>query len=352
MNSFTDYTTHRADMLQEHILAFFESQNNNIPDEISKVALSRIKQFSTGGKMLRGIFTLMSFEMFGGTIDKNILNLATVMELSQTALLIHDDIIDNDLVRRHEKTVYALYMEDAKKMSIENPTEYGKSMAIVIADVAIFLTYELIGSMEIKDTIRSKIMKMYSSEMIKVARGQFMDYYFSKVSSMPNETEITSMYQLKTGSYTFSLPFLLGAKMSGATKNQCKILEEITTSLGIVFQIKDDELGLFGDTKKTGKIPGADLQENKRTLLLSMLLSKVDNTEREIVSNILGKQVDARDIKYLRQLMDKYAVLTDLTTKVNQLSLEAEKKLSLLSLDARFQQIFLELIRYNATREK
>ena len=77
--------------------------------------------------------------------------------------------------------------------------------------------------------------------------------------------------------------------MARASKKDREVLNKITTFLGIIFQIKDDELGLFGKTEDTGKNPGADLQENKKTLHIAMLLTKASESEKEKIKNILGK---------------------------------------------------------------
>ncbi|MGB4965749.1 MAG: polyprenyl synthetase family protein, partial [Microgenomates group bacterium] len=304
------------------------------------------------GKMLRGIFVLLSYEMFGGVINKDILNVAAVMELNQAALLIHDDIMDNDTVRRGGRTMYAEYMNDARVQNIENPEEYGKSMAMIVADLSLFLTYDLIGSLNIPISIMSQVMKIYSKEMLKVGRGQFMDYHFGKTPDFRSEADITLMYQLKTGSYTFSLPFILGALMARASKKDREVLEKITTFLGIIFQIKDDELGLFGKTEDTGKSPGADLQENKKTLHIAMLLTKASESEKEKIKRILGKPVSQEDVDYVYSLMNSYGILEEIELKVNTISHKANESLIKLSLNAPFHQLFQELIIYNATRER
>jgi len=240
--------------------------------------------------MLRGVFVLLAYEMFGGKINKNILNVATVMELSQAALLIHDDIMDNDTLRRGKKTVYAQYADDAKAHNIDNSVEYGKSMAMIVGDAAIFLTYELIGELDVPSEVRSQVMKTYSHEMLKVALGQFMDYHFGKSDNERSFDEIETMYALKTGAYTFTLPFALGSYMAHASEDDCRTLDKITRHLGVMFQIKDDELGLFGKTEVTGKKVGADLEENKKTLLLALLDEKLQDDKVRSLKVYLASQ--------------------------------------------------------------
>lgn len=352
MKLFNQYHTRQRELLYNHLLTLFESQLQGVHDPFSKQVFERIKDFTTTGKMLRGVFVLLSYEMFGGVLDKNILNVAAVMELSQAALLIHDDIMDNDTIRRGKRTIYAQYMDDARAQNIENPEEYGKSMAMLVGDLSVFLTYDLIGSLDTPNTILTQIMKTYSQEMTKVARGQFMDYHFSSTSEIRSEADITHMYELKTGSYTFSLPFMLGALMARASKKDCTVLERIATLLGIIFQIRDDQLGLFGKTEDTGKKPGADLQENKKTLHIATLFTRATESEREKIKGILGKPISQKDIDYISSLMSSYGVLKEIEEKVNALSCKAEEDLTRLSLKAPYHHLFQELIMYNARRER
>lgn len=352
MKLFNTYHTQRRALLSKHLVSFIHTQNEKTSDDLSHKALERINDFSTSGKMLRGVFVLLAYEMFGGTIDKNILNVASVMELSQAALLIHDDIMDNDMLRRGKKTIYAQYSEDAAALNLENPEEYGKSMAIVVGDAATFLTYELIGELKVPSEVRSWIMKTYSHEMLKVALGQFMDYHYGKTSENRSFSEIEHMYTLKTGAYTFTLPFSLGAYMARASEVDSKVLGEITNSLGIIFQIKDDELGLFGETELTGKKVGADLEEDKKTLLIALLQERVTKHELKIVNNILGNPVSFTEIKYIRSLMETHGILQELNDKVAKLSNEAKKAINRLTIEPNYKDLFVELVDYNATRDK
>lgn len=140
--------------------------------------------------------------------------------------------------------------------------------------------------------------------------------------------------------------------MARASKKDREVLEKITTFLGIIFQIKDDELGLFGKTEDTGKSPGADLQENKKTLHIAMLLTKASESEKEKIKSILGKPVSQEDVDYIYSLMNSYGILEEIELKVNTISHKANESLIKLSLNAPFHQLFQELIIYNATRER
>lgn len=350
MKSFKEYQSIRRDLLQEHLITFLDEQSKKISDDFYHAAIQRIKDFSTNGKMLRGVFAMFSYEMFNGKIDSNILDVAAVMELSQTALLIHDDIIDNGMLRRGQKTIHAQYMHDAIKHDISKTESYGKSMAIVVGDISIFLTYKLIGRLTVSGNIHSQLMNIYSDEMCKVGVGELMDIHYGKTTHERSNTEILRMYNLKTGAYTFTLPFLLGALMAHASEEDCKILEQITGALGTVFQIRDDELGLFGETEITGKHVGADLAENKKTMLISLLKERANESEIEKLNSIIGSSVNQADLSYVRNLMTVYGIRDELNKTVMSLSEMADKGIEKLSIDPEFRALFRQFVVYNSSR--
>ena len=224
---FTQFHASRRKFLNTYLKDFISKEERLSDDELSHVALERLAAFATKGKMLRGVFVMLGYEMFASSnsletitdtyTNENVLHVAAAMELSQSALLIHDDIMDNDLTRRGHKTIYAQYMDDAEKHHISEPDQYGKSMGMIVGDVSLFLIYELIGNLEIEPSIRSKIMNRYSKEMLRVSLGQFLDYHYGRTHVERSQAEIMRMYHLKTGCYTFTLPFLLGAYLAGKT---------------------------------------------------------------------------------------------------------------------------------------
>ncbi len=357
---FRHYHTSRRKFLHTYLNDFLYKEERLSDEEFSHVALERLASFSTRGKMLRGVFVMLGYEMFSGVVDQelnadtygndNVLHVAAAMELSQSALLIHDDIMDNDLTRRGEKTIYAQYKEDAEMHQIAQPNQYGKSMGMVVGDASLFLTYELIGNLEVEPAIRSRIMNRYSKEMLKVSLGQFLDFHYGRTHVERTRTEIMRMYHLKTGGYTFTLPFVLGAYLAGKTDTDLKALEVITANLGTIFQIKDDELGLFGNEAQTGKPVGSDISEDKKTLYRAALFESANEVEKEKLRKIYGSELSPENLAYIQKLMAQYGIEAELKQTVATSTQKALTHLDSLKCDSFYKTIFADLIEYNATR--
>ena len=359
--NFKEYLESRRKYLFTFLKDFVSQEKRLADDGLSDVALKRLTAFSTKGKMLRGVFVMLGYEMFAGiknpTLNEsqvypypNVLNVAAAMELSHSALLIHDDIMDNDLTRRGDKTIFSHYIDDAVSQNIADPEEYGKSMGMVVGDASFFLTYELMGNVDVTPVIRSRIMHRYSKELLKVTLGQFLDYHYGRTHQERSSKEITRMYHLKTGAYTFTLPCILGAYLAGKTDRNIENLEKLTGNLGEIFQIKDDELGLFGDPAKTGKPVGSDIAEDKKTLFRAALLDVASEDEKKKLDTIFGKKVYKKDLLYVQDLLTSYGIISQMQKRVNELSEEAQILLGEMEINDTYKNIFGGMIAYNASR--
>lgn len=358
---FHRYLANRKVHLLDYLHSFISKEERAIGDEFTNIALERLAEFATRGKLLRGIFVMMGYEMFAerkisvdsisSYPDCNVLNIAAAMELSQSALLIHDDIMDNDTLRRGDKTIFARYITDAIEHNIENSEEYGKSMGMIVGDASFFLTYELIGGMDVESGIRSKIMNRYSKEMLKVALGQFLDYHYGMTPEERSPTEISRVYRLKTGSYTFTLPCVLGAYIAGKTDQDLIEFEKVTSHLGTIFQIKDDEIGLFGDPKVTGKPLGSDIIENKKTLFRAELFAKATAAEKEKLKSIFGRPCSSHEISYVQSLLKSYGIVSRMQSTIETLSQESKDRMKNIPISQEYRSLFENLIDFNSLRK-
>jgi geranylgeranyl diphosphate synthase type I len=117
-----------------------------------------------------------------------------------------------------------------------------------------------------------------------------MDLQLGAGQEFPSEQEILRLYTWKTARYSFSLPLSAGALLAGCSESQVKALERVGELAGLAFQMRDDELGLFGNPEETGKVKGSDLREGKKTLLLALALQKLDGAARAELLSLVGKR--------------------------------------------------------------
>ncbi|MBC7388062.1 MAG: polyprenyl synthetase family protein [Opitutaceae bacterium] len=211
-----------------------------------------------GGKRLRPMLTLLACSMFSEDFTKA-LKPALAIEVFHNFSLIHDDIMDQALVRRGKPTVH-------EKWDI--PT------AILSGDVALVEAYKLM--IQVEDNLKMKAFSLFSQVAKEVCEGQQMDMLFEKKEKV-SVAEYMEMIRLKTAVLLgFSLQ--IGGLVGGSTDSDAEKLKSFGQNIGLAFQIKDDYLDSFGDGPKVGKTIGGDIRVNKKTFLFTKSL-EIGNSE-------------------------------------------------------------------------
>lgn len=347
--SFFEYAQALHVPLTEQIIAFLQSKKNGSSTFFHNDVLDKLIAFVPQGKLLRGIAVILSYEMLGKKIDDDVLHIAAAMELAHSSLLIHDDIMDNDFLRRGNSTIFSQYASEAKQRT-NNPLFYGQSMGICVGDIGFFLAFELIGKVSQKN---SQLISFFAHELQLVGPAQMYDFHYGQVADSPTEEQIREIYRYKTGRYTFSLPLKLGALLAHADTAYMNTLEEFGEHLGIAFQIHDDYLGIFGKEKETGKPVGSDIRENKKTLLREMLFAKLPTNQKTYVKDIYGNaQCTSEDIQYVQELHKKYKVLDVMKKEEDYYIGKARHIVETLKIDTIHKTILHDLITYTVERNK
>lgn len=335
-----DYFEKNKKNIGRYLFAYLSSQKKSLKkiNIWGQDGLNRLADFCTKGKMIRGGLVYLGYSLGSKKPTADVLACAAVMELLQSALLIHDDIMDHDYLRRGQPTIFAQYEAMAQKEKLNDYKNLGSALGICLGDIAFFLAYELLAKLQCSAETREKIINLISKEMQYVGLAQMQDIYFSQTKKTIKEKEVLKLYLYKTGRYTFSLPLMVGAILAGTEKQTIKILEKIGENLGIVFQVKDDELNLFGDPKITGKPAGSDLQESKKTLYY-LNLKNLKNIKNQTITAI-----------------QKQIIATGIQAKINRqnqkISLKIKKLINKLPQKPEIKKILNSLIAYNLTRNK
>lgn len=231
-----------------------------------------------GGKRFRPALALAAYRAIDDDAEETpALQAGLALELLQTYLLVHDDFMDGDELRRGGPAVHVMLERHfASKAK-------GQASAILAGDWAAALALEALAGVDVPKERLAKAFVLFSRIQQDAIQGQQLD-----LAGRPESVE--TMLDLKTGSYTVRGPLLLGGMLAGASPEQMRILERFARPLGIAFQLRDDLLGAFGDRGKTGKPIGSDIRAGKRTLLASLAVEKADARQRELIEGTLGQR--------------------------------------------------------------
>jgi geranylgeranyl diphosphate synthase type I len=285
---------------------------------------NRLLEFATRGKMIRGSLVAAGAHAFGYEPDADLFRVAAAVELVQSFLLIHDDIMDEDETRRGAPAVFAQYRDRGESGGYAKPQRFGESMAICGGNVALLIAIESIASTSFDLPLRTELIRRLSVEIAGVGVAQMSDVANGHRSDAAEEEEILTVYRYKTGRYTFSLPLSFGALIAGASKGDVESLINWGELQGTVFQIRDDHLNVMEDGSATGKPVGSDIAADKQTLHRLKLFSAASGTRWEPVLSWFGKPVTNGRLTELRSAMEELGVLTEIDRLVEELHEESE----------------------------
>jgi geranylgeranyl diphosphate synthase type I len=231
------------------------------------------------------------------------------MELFQSALLVHDDIMDRDTTRRGLSSLFFQYAQLADRQGLNQSYHLGESLGICAGDVTFFIAFEILAGLDVDSDMYRRILALAAREIGYVGVAQMQDVYNGASSQRVTDADILRLYLYKTGRYTFSLPLMLGGILADRPDSDISLLEKLGESIGIVFQIRDDELGLFGNEAETGKPVGSDIREGKKTLFYGYLMELATGEDRERLAGIFGRQdLGDEDIRFVQDLTERLGI--------------------------------------------
>ena len=241
---------------------------------------SRLQAQVEGGKLIRPRLTLLAWTAFAPADRRateqadrqDAIRLAAAFELLHAALLIHDDVVDRDHIRRGQPTVAERYRQDIEAVGApeDEALHLGHSAAIIAGDVLLTTAYRLVSTCAPGTERGQAVAAVVFDAATQAAAGELEDVLLSLHRFTPPHPEveqILTMERLKTASYSFEAPLRAGALLAGADEQTAEQLAQVGSHLGVAYQVIDDLLGTFGDPSLTGKSTTADLREGKATVL-------------------------------------------------------------------------------------
>ncbi len=228
-----------------------------------------------GGKRLRPALAYFAAGAVADDADTpGLVPACCALELLQSYLLIHDDIMDGDTLRRGGPTVHVMLAGDG------GDGERGRMLGILAGDLAATAARWALQRAELPADRRAAADRELARMEWDVIHGQYLDYVGSP--------DVGAVHDLKTASYTTRGPVRFGAALAGADGAQVAALEAFATPLGLAFQIRDDLLDITGDPAVTGKAVGIDLREGRLSAVLDEALARATGDDRARIERVWG----------------------------------------------------------------
>ncbi|HEY4156865.1 MAG TPA: polyprenyl synthetase family protein [Polyangiaceae bacterium] len=270
-----------------------------------------------GGKRFRPALLVAGFRAASsrGSLELA-LDAGVALELLQAYLLIHDDWMDGDLVRRGGPSVHALL---AKRFRSQHK---GHASGILAGDYAAAVALEALSQLDLPTGTAQAAFGCFAQMQLDAIAGQQLDL-------VGKSYDVERAYQLKTGSYTVRGPLCLGAILGAAKRETLGALERFALPLGVAFQLRDDLLSAFGDPKDTGKPFGGDLRSGKRTVLLTQALKRARGRDLLLLKRVAGNQrARESDVRRGLAVLESSGARGYVEARVDELLAEASAALS------------------------
>ena len=346
MQTFFKYLEDYNRDIQPIIDKFFYEKKREVK-KIAPVAgqmIDDFKEFFEGGKKLRGCEILLGYEMFGGENRKTGLLASLVIEIIHASLLIHDDFMDQDDLRRGKPTMH-------KKYSKNHNTHYGASMAINIGDEGLFLASYLLNSLDLPKERLSKATQFMSQFLMETGLGQALDISYERQKRFTEE-DVLRVHTYKTAEYTISGPISLGAILAGADEKYLKAIKDFGIPVGIAFQLRDDELGIFSTEEVLGKPVDSDLRESKVTILIVKAFENAAGGDLKFLKYAFGNPNLAEEVvDRVREIIRQCGAL-DYSKRLSRKYVDDGKKfIPKISKDPKYQKLLEELADFSIKRE-
>lgn len=249
---------------------------------------------SDPGKRIRPLLCVLSCEAAGGAADPA-MPMAAAIELLHNFTLIHDDIQDHSPLRRHRPTAWAIW---------------GIAQAINAGD-AMFATAHLAL---LRSTSRGvppervlALSEMLHQTTLRIVEGQVLDLGFETRSDV-NTDEYMTMIGGKSAAICRCACWA-GATIAGSALERAEQLGDAGFALGLGFQLRDDILGIWGDTSQTGKARADDIRRRKKSLPILMLYDRASAAERTELEALYGQpEVSPGGVTRILDMLRDYGI--------------------------------------------
>lgn len=299
---------HKSEV-DHYLLEFLREQSERTQEHPkAKEIFAYLENFCQNGKGIRGALFLDTLELSGLSPAqlREFLPAAAALELTHSGLLIQDDWMDHDSYRRGQATFHT----QLKTVNPELPQDYVAAATNCAADIIFFLAFELLNRVNNPQFTKSKTLIL--QEYVSVGFAQWQEIFLSYQNSY-QLADIEQIYRYKTARYTFVMPILAALLTQEITPQEVKKIEKIAENLGMIFQITDDRLNIFGKSQETKKAVGSDITDNKKTyyhfFFHQLLQQNPDSLALQKIKNFFGKKnLTAAELQLLQKTFAEFAI--------------------------------------------
>jgi len=360
------YTQKHAPFVLFGLRAFLNDQKKQTAQVSPHLveSIENITEFCLrGGKNMRGVLTVLGYRLARGEKD-SIYRIAAAIEMFHKYILSVDDMADRDEKRNGGSTLWKMYQDKFAQQKWADAAHHGRTFAEVDCCLMSSFVTELIRTADFPAEKLLAVLQIVDSEMYLQTIAGWQIHYFQNNQKLAeaDEAEYLHGLELVTAHYSFVAPLTIGAvlatpKAGGQARAKqdsdlIKSLTEYGQNVGMAFQLQDDILGMFGDTKETGKPVGNDLREGKKTVLLQRAYCAAKEKDRKFLVKVCGQNFSAADLNRVQKIMIDTGALATTQKMAEDYAEDAIKKLTDLNQKQEEVQVLQGLAQFVVARKK
>ena len=279
------------------------------------------------GKRIRPRFCLIGSYLFTDDLRQAV-GPAVALEIFHIFSLVHDDIMDEAPLRRGRSSIYA---------------RYGRDKAILSGDVLCILCQSILAR-QVPGRLLPGMLDIFHRASIDVCEGQMLDMDFEG-HTFPSQQDYMKMIEGKTA-VLIGASLQMGSMAGGASVKDAELLYQYGVLQGLIFQIQDDIIDVFGQVEQTGKQVGGDIIQGKKTLLSILCAFKSGEERHRFESIFFDHQMDAvQKVKLIKKAYQQFNVLEDAQMIKQSLSDQATQILNKVAVPAPRKQALVDWCR-------
>ncbi len=303
--------------------------STNIKDEEKLITLTAGHLIKAKGKKIRPLLTLLIARIlnYKGSAD---VTLAVCIEFIHNATLLHDDVIDAGKFRRGKRSANEIW---------------GNKVSVLVGDYLLSRAFKLM----VKNK-SLKLLEILSQTSLILARGQIQDVGNNQNVNL-SEKKYLSIINAKTAEL-FRISCYLPTIITNQDRKTQKIFNDFGFNFGMAFQLSDDILDYFGNSKKMGKNIGKDFFEGKVTYPIIHCFRQSDKKSKRIIAKLfLKKKRNKKDLYLILSLMKKTNTYERSAEFVRKFAKKAKSNINKFE-GSKYKVYLVELVDHLIIREK
>ncbi|MGW0336486.1 polyprenyl synthetase family protein [Streptomyces sp. NPDC003011] len=336
----------RVDQVLGRFVAQETDQLLAIDADLGPVA-DQVEAAVAQGKRLRAAFCYWGWRAAGQPDSDALVRAAASMELVHAAAVVHDDIIDDSSLRHGGPTAHVALR--AALRGRPRSTTAARALAMLVGDLLMSLAGQLFATSGLPAAYLARARPLWAALARELIAGECLELL--RTGGEPDTAQSLQVIRYKSAKYTVEQPLLIGGVLAGAGQRLREGYSRYGLPLGEAFQLRDDLLGLFGDTALTGKANTDDLRAHRPTALLAETWKAAGDVDRERLRTLLGRRDAGTDsLTAVREVMSRLKAPDRIERMITVRVEEATRALDDLDLPAHAAQALTHLAHAAAVR--